>query len=266
MPTPPRSYSPSAAEKLRLALLALAAAAATPIVAQVPGVIAAGTPPPPPAGDAESADVPDFIVLGGDIPPDIEPGDDIGTLFPRTDDGSERTDEGPEEVVLGGEVPPERCDDPDCRDDNCDAPYCDACEGCAPAVEKPAGNSPSVETDAAVRESAPEPIVWGEAPRMPVRDGSATNAPAYSIAVETLSRALSAQAGYPITPELIVQAAKIAEMEPEEYAREKLSALGTEPGAKIEPPAVPAPTTNAPANPPPARLGGRRYSVPRTNP
>ena len=84
--------------------------------------------------------------------------------------------------------------------------------------------------------------------------------------VETLSRALSAQAGYPITPELIVQAAKIAEMELEEFAREKLSELGIEPGEKKEPPAVPAPTTNAPANPPPARLGGRRYSVPRTNP
>jgi hypothetical protein len=48
---------------------------------------------------------------------------------------------------------------------------------------------------------------------------AATNAPAYSIAVETLSRALSAQAGYPITPELIVQAAKIAEIANKEWER-----------------------------------------------
>ena len=57
-----------------------------------------------------------------------------------------------------------------------------------------------------------------------------------------------------------------SQMELEEFAREKLSELGIEPGATIDPPA-PVPTaTNATATPPPARLGGRRYPVPRTNP
>ena len=286
MPTPPRTYSAAAAEKLRLALLTLAAAAATPAVSQVPGVITAGTPPPPPAGDARSMDIPepDVIELGGEIPEDIETGGDIG----------------------GVACPKEGCDSEDCW---CDGPCeegkpCTDCDtqGDDGKEETHAENAESAEsqshaenaenaeteshaesaesqshaenaesaeskTHAESAEGAESGEGSGEAKSSPsVAPAAATNAPAYSIAVETLSRALSAQAGYPITPELIVQAAKIAEMELEGFAREKLSELGIEPGATIDPPA-PVPTaTNATATPPPARLGGRRYPVPRTNP
>ena len=266
MPTPPRSYSAAAAEKLRLALLALAASAAVAASAQdVP--------------DDEPADT-DVL---GEIPEDIETGGDIG----------------------GVACPKEGCDSEDCWCDGpCEeGKPCTDCDtqGDDGKEETHAENAESAESQshAETAETAPEPMVRGEAPAMPVRCSTnapalpplpielteedlkkleaagfdvstaihaATNAPAYSIAVETLSRALSAQAGYPITPELIVQAAKIAEMELEEYAREKLSELGIEPGATIDPPA-PVPTaTNATATPPPARLGGRRYPVPRTNP
>ena len=235
MPTPPRSYSPSAAEKLRFALLALAASATVAASAQdVPD------------------DAPAETDVLGEIPEDFETGGDIG----------------------GVACPKKGCDSEDCW---CDGPCeegkpCTDCDDEEPGddpepPEGTSGDDPAVFVGGeAPTVPAPEPMVRGEAPGLPVRDSSATNAPAYSIAVETLSRALSAQAGYPIFPELIVQSAKAAEMEPEEFAREKLSELGIEPGEKKEPPAVSAPTTNAPANPPPARLGGRRYSVPRTNP
>ena len=234
MPTPPRSYSAAAAEKLRLALLALAASAAVAASAQdVP--------------DDEPADT-DVL---GEIPEDIETGGDIG----------------------GVTCPKEGCDSEDCW---CDGPCeegkpCTDCDtqGDDGKEETHAENAERAEskTHAESAEGAESGEGSGEAKSSPsVTPAAATNAPAYSIAVETLSRALSAQAGYPITPELIVQAAKIAEMELEEYAREKLSELGIEPGATIDPPA-PVPTaTNATATPPPARLGGRRYPVPRTNP
>ena len=194
---------------------------------------------------------PDVIELGGEIPEDIETGGDIG----------------------GVACPKEGCDSEDCW---CDGPCeegkpCTDCDtqGDDGKEETHAENAESAEskTHAESAEGAESGEGSGEAKSSPsVAPAAATNAPAYSIAVETLSRALSAQAGYPITPELIVQAAKIAEMELEEYAREKLSELGIEPGATIDPPA-PVPTaTNATATPPPARLGGRRYPVPRTNP
>ena len=246
MPTPARTYSAAAAEKLRLALLALAASAAVAASAQdVP--------------DDEPADT-DVL---GEIPEDIETGGDIG----------------------GVACPKEGCDSEDCW---CDGP-CEEGKPCTDCdtqgddgkekthaenaeraeTETHAENAESAEskTHAESAEGAESGEGSGEAKSSPsVAPVAATNAPAYSIAVETLSRALSAQAGYPITPELIVQAAKIAEMELEEYAREKLSELGIEPGATIDPPA-PVPTaTNATATPPPARLGGRRYPVPRTNP
>ena len=234
MPTPPRTYSAAAAEKLRLALLALAASAAVAASAQdVP--------------DDEPADT-DVL---GEIPEDFETGGDIG----------------------GVACPKEGCDSEDCW---CDGPCeegkpCTDCDtqGDDGKEETRAENAESAEskTHAESAEGAESGEGSGEAKSSPsVAPAAATNAPAYSIAVETLSRALSAQAGYPITPELIVQAAKIAEMELEEYARENLSELGIEPGATIDPPA-PVPTaTNATATPPPARLGGRRYPVPRTNP
>lgn len=245
MPPPSRTYSPSAAERLRLALLALAASAAT-LTSN--------------AQDAEGDfDDPDVL---GEIPEDIETGGDIGGVAcPK--EGCDSEDcwcDGPCEEGK----PCTDCDDEDTGDD----PGIDEEPGDDPEPpEETSGDNPAVFVGGeAPTVPAPEPIVRGEAPSMPACDSSATNAPAYSIAVETLSRALSAQAGYPITPELIVQAAKIAEMELEEYAREKLSELGIEPGATIDPPA-PVPTaTNATATPPPARLGGRRYPVPRTNP
>ena len=243
MPTPPRSYSAAAAEKLRLALLALAASAAVVASAQ----------------DVPDDDPADTDVLG-EIPEDIEEGG-VYVCNPCEKKSCASDDcmcDGPCEEGK----PCTDCDDEDPGDD----PGIDEEPGDDPEPPKEtSGDDPVVlvggEPPAV---PAPEPIIRGEAPRMPVR--CSTNAPAYSIAVETLSRALSAQAGYPITPELIVQAAKIAEMELEEFAREKLSELGIEPGATIDPPA-PVPTaTNATATPPPARLGGRRYPVPRTNP
>ena len=278
MPTPPRSYSAAAAEKLRLALLALAASAAVAASAQ----------------DVPDDDPADTDVLG-EIPEDIEEGG-VYVCNPCEKKSCASDDcmcDGPCEEGK----PCTDCDDEDPGDD----PGIDEEPGDDPEPPKEtSGDDPVVlvggETPAV---PAPEPVIRGEAPRMPVRCSTnapalpplpielteadlkkleaagfdvstaihaATNAPAYSIAVETLSRALSAQAGYPITPELIVQAAKIAEMELEEFAREKLSELGIEPGATIDPPA-PVPTaTNATATPPPARLGGRRYPVPRTNP
>jgi len=234
MPTPPRTYSAAAAEKLRHALLALAASAAVAASAQdVP--------------DDEPAET-DVL---GEIPEDIETGGDIG----------------------GVACPKEGCDSEDCW---CDGPCeegkpCTDCDtqGDDGKEETHAENAERAETKthAESAEGAESGEGSGEAKSSPsIAPAAATNAPAYSTAVETLSRALSAQAGYPITPELIVQAAKIAEMELEEFAREKLSELGIEPGATIDPPA-PVPTaTNATATPPPARLGGRRYPVPRTNP
>ena len=245
MPTPPQSYSAAAAEKLRLALLALAASAAVVASAQ----------------DVPDDDPADMDVLG-EIPEDIEEGG-VYVCNPCEKKSCASDDCLCEDPCEEG-MPCTDCDDEEPGDD----PGVDEEPGDDPEPpEKTSGDDPVVFVGGeAPTVPAPEPMVRGESPAMPVRDSSATNAPAYSIAVETLSRALSAQAGYPITPELIVQAAKIAEMELEEYAREKLSELGIEPGEKKEPPAVPAPTTNAPANPPPARLGGRRYSVPRTNP
>jgi len=278
MPTPPRSYSPSAAERLRRALLALAASAAT-LTSH--------------AQDAEG-DFEDPDVLG-EIPEDIEEGGAYA-FFPCSNPGCKAEDcEG---ECQDGE-PCAGCDTRSGDEEKTHAENAESAETKPNAESAEGAESDSHAENAESAESAPEPIIRGEAPRMPVRCSAnaqafppipielteadlkkleaagfdvstaihaATNAPAYSIAVETLSRALSAQAGYPITPELIVQAAKIAEMELEEFAREKLSELGIEPGATIDPPA-PVPTaTNATATPPPARLGGRRYPVPRTNP
>ena len=245
MPTPPSSYSAAAAEKLRLALLALAASAAVVASAQ-------DVPDDAPA---------DTDVLG-EIPEDFETGGDIGGVAcPKKGcDSEDCWCDGPCEEGK----PCTDCDDEDPGDD----PGIDEEPGDDPEPpEETSGDNPAVFVGGeAPTVPAPEPIVRGEAPAMPVCDSSATNAPACGLAVETLSRAMSAMGGYPIPSELIVQSAKAAEMEPEEYAREKLSELGIEPGATIDPPA-PVPTaTNAPVTPSPARLGGRFVPVPRTNP
>ena len=258
MPTPPRSYSAAAAEKLRLALLALAASAAVAASAQdVP--------------DDEPADT-DVL---GEIPEDIEEGG-VYVCNP-----CEKKSCASDDCMCDGPCEEGKpCTDCDTQgDDGKEETHAENAESAE--TESHAENAESAETEshaenaesaeskthAESAEGAESGEGSGEAKSSPsVAPAAATNAPAYSIAVETLSRALSAQAGYPITPELIVQAAKIAEMELEEFAREKLSELGIEPGATIDPPA-PVPTaTNATATPPPARLGGRRYPVPRTNP
>lgn len=245
MPTPPRSYSAAAAEKLRLALLALAASAAVVASAQ---------------------DVPD------DAPADT---DVLGEI--------------PEDIEEGGVYVCNPCEKKSCASDDCmcDGPCeegkpCTDCDdedpGDDPGIDEEPGDDPEPPKETSGDDPvvlvggeppavpAPEPVIRGEAPAMPVRDSSATNAPACGLAVETLSRAMSAMGGYPIPSELIVQSAKAAEMEPEEYAREKLSELGIEPGATIDPPTPVSTATNAPATPSPARLGGRFVPVPRTNP
>ena len=245
MPTPPSSYSAAAAEKLRLALLALAASAAVVASAQ----------------DVPDDDPADTDVLG-EIPEDIEEGG-VYVCNPCEKKSCASDDclcDGPCEEGK----PCTDCDDEEPGDD----PGIDEEPGDDPEPpEETSGDNPAVFVGGeAPTVPAPEPIVRGEAPAMPVCDSSATNAPACGLAVETLSRAMSAMGGYPIPSELIVQSAKAAEMEPEEYAREKLSELGIEPGATIDPPA-PVPTaTNAPVTPSPARLGGRFVPVPRTNP
>ena len=76
MPTPPRSYSPSAAEKLRLALLALVAATATGCdnidnCFRTTGVIGPATRSPP--EDATLEDPPDDLVPDGEMPAEIVP-------------------------------------------------------------------------------------------------------------------------------------------------------------------------------------------------
>ena len=245
MPTPPSSYSAAAAEKLRLALLALAASAAVVASAQ----------------DVPDDDPADTDVLG-EIPEDIEEGG-VYVCNPCEKKSCASDDclcEGPCEEGK----PCTDCDDEEPGDD----PGIDEEPGDDPEPpEETSGDNPAVFVGGeAPTVPAPEPIVRGEAPAMPVCDSSATNAPACGLAVETLSRAMSAMGGYPIPSELIVQSAKAAEMEPEEYAREKLSELGIEPGATIDPPTPVSTATNAPATPSPARLGGRRYSVPQTNP
>lgn len=82
MPTPPQSYSSAAAEKLRLALLALAATAVAGCdrVETALGLRTTGVTRPPVPATSESTQVsePDDIILGGEPP--IEPADvDPGT-------------------------------------------------------------------------------------------------------------------------------------------------------------------------------------------
>ena len=76
MPTPSRSYSPSAAEKLRLALLALAATAATTGCDHVESDLGFRTegvlePQVPETANPAPSEEPDGILLGGESP--VEP-------------------------------------------------------------------------------------------------------------------------------------------------------------------------------------------------
>ena len=200
MPSPPRAYSPSAAERLRRALLALAASAAT-LTSH--------------AQDAEGDfDDPDVL---GEIPEDIEEGGAYA-FFP--------------------------CSNPGCKAEDCEGECQDGepCAGCdtqrgkeshaenaetKPHAESAEGaEAKSHAENAEGAESAPEPIIRGEAPRMPVR--CSTNAPALP----------------PLPIELTDADIK------------KLVAAGFE---------VPS-VTNAPPPPPRIRTRGRFIPVPETSP
>ena len=181
MPSPPRTYSPSAAERLRRALLALAASAAT-LTSH--------------AQDAEGDfDDPDVL---GEIPEDIEEGGAYA-FFP--------------------------CSNPGCKAEDCEG-ECQDGEPCAGCDTRSGDEEKTHAENAESAESAPEPIIRGEAPRMPVR--CSTNAPALP----------------PLPIELTDADIK------------KLVAAGFE---------VPS-VTNAPPPPPRIRTRGRFIPVPETSP
>ena len=191
MPSPPRTYSPSAAEKLRRALLALAASAAT-LTSH--------------AQDAEG-DFEDPDVLG-EIPEDIEEGGAYA-FFP--------------------------CSNPGCKAEDCEG-ECQDGEPCAGCGTRSGDEEKTHAENAESAESAPEPIIRGEAPRMPVR--CSTNAPALP----------------PLPIELTDADIK------------KLVAAGFEVPSVTNAAARATGTTNAPAVRLPSRTGGVFLPVPRTNP
>ena len=136
MPSPPRTYSPSAAERLRRALLALAASAAT-LTSH--------------AQDAEG-DFEDPDVLG-EIPEDIEEGGAYA-FFPCSNPG---------------------CKAEDCEGECQDGEPCAGCDTRSGDEETThAENAESAETkphaeSAEGAEPVAEPKIRGEAPRMPTR-------------------------------------------------------------------------------------------------
>ena len=155
MPTTPRTYSPSAAERLRRALLALAASAAT-LTSH--------------AQDAEGDfDDPDVL---GEIPEDIEEGGAYA-FFPCSNPGCKAEDcEG---ECLDGE-PCAGCDTRSGDEEKTHAENAESAETKPHAESAEGAESDSHAENAESAESAPEPIIRGEAPRMPVR--CSTNAPA----------------------------------------------------------------------------------------
>ena len=215
MPTPPRTYSAAAAEKLRLALLALAASAAVVASAQ-------DVPDDAPA---------DTDVLG-EIPEDFETGGDIG----------------------GVACPKKGCDSEDCW---CDGP-CEEGKPCTDCDDEDPGDNPDVDEEPgddpeppeetsgddpavfvggeAPTVPAPEPIVRGESPSMPVR--CSTNAPSLP----------------PLPIELT------------EADLKRLEAAGFDMITATNAAARATGRTNAPAVRLPSRTGGVFLSVPRTNP
>ena len=220
MPTPPRSYSAAAAEKLRLALLALAASATVVASAQ----------------DTDTdADFDDPDVLG-EIPEDIETGGDIGGVAcPK--EGCDSEDcwcDGPCEEGK----PCTDCDDEDPGDD----PGIDEEPGDDPEPpEETSGDDPAVFVGGeAPTVPAPEPVVRGESPSMPVR--CSTNAPALP----------------PLPIELT------------EADLKKLEAAGFDVSTAIHAAtnatARARGATNAPAVRLPYRTDGLFFPVPRTNP
>ena len=217
MPTPPRTYSPTAAEKLRLALLALAASA----------TVAASAQDVPDDSPAET----DVL---GEIPEDFETGGDIGGVAcPKKGcDSEDCWCDGPCEEGK----PCTDCDDEEPGDD----PGLDEEPGDDPEPpEKTSGDDPVVFVGGeAPTVPAPEPMVRGESPAMPVRDSSATNAPALP----------------PLPIELT------------EADLKKLEAAGFDVSSATNAAARATGNTNAPAVRLPSRTDGLFFPVPRTNP
>ena len=188
MPTPSRTYSPAAAEKLRRALLALAASAAT-LTAH--------------AQDADGDfDDPDVL---GEIPEDIETDGDWGGFIP-----CEKKD-----------CPSEDCF---CEDKCVEGKPCTDCYTPSSAEDKThAENAEGAETKphAESAEGAESGEGSGEAEPSPsVAPAAATNA------VQALARAMSERAGYPVPADLVVAAAKRLNQDPDEYARKTLEKIG----------------------------------------
>ena len=224
MPTPPRSYSAAAAEKLRLSLLALAASAAVAASAQ----------------DVPDNDPADTDVLG-EIPEDIETGGDIGGVAcPK--EGCDSEDcwcDGPCE-----EGKP--CTDCDTQgDDGKEETHAENAESAESQSHSENAESAETKTHAESAEGAESGEGSGEAKSSPsVAPAAATNA------VQELARAMSEKSGYPVSADLVVAAAKRLNQDPEEYAKKTLEEIGG--GAA---------STNAPSSAPSDRilvLGRRR--------
>ena len=221
MPTHPRSYSPSAAEKLRLALLALAASATVAASAQ----------------DVPDDDPAETDVLG-EIPEDIEEGG-VYVCNP-----CEKTSCVSDDCLCEGECTEEKpcdgCDTPSSAEEKTHAENAESAETQSHAESAEGAESESHAENAESAESAPETVVRGEAPAMPVR--FSTNDPALP----------------PLPIELT------------EADLKRLEAAGFDVAAAIHAATNAAAratgTTNAPAALRPFRTGGVILSVPRTNP
>ena len=236
MPTPPRSYSAAAAEKLRLALLALAASAAT-LTAH--------------AQDAKG-DLVETVTLG-EIPEDvIVDGEYMCTPCPKESCPSE--DCFCEDACVEGKP----CTDCDTQSgdgeekthaENAEGvesqSHAENAEGAEAKTHAEDAEGAETKPHAESAEGAESGEGSGEAEQSPSVDpAAATNA------VQALARAMSERAGYPVPADLVVAAAKRLNQDPEEYAKKTLEEIG---GA--------AASTNAPSSAPSDRilvLGRRR--------
>jgi hypothetical protein len=196
MPTPPQSYSAAAAEKLRRALLALAASAAT-LTAH--------------AQDAEG-DLVETVTLG-EIPEDvIVDGEYMCTPCPK-----------------------ESCPSEDCFcEDACvEGKPCTDCDTPSSAEGKPHAESAEDKTHAESAEGAEKKPHAESAEGAESGEGSGEAEPSPSVApaaatnaVQELARAMSEKSGYPVSADLVVAAAKRLNQDPEEYAKKTLEQIG----------------------------------------
>ena len=196
MPTPPRSYSAAAAEKLRLALLALAASAAVVASAQ----------------DVPDDDPADTDVLG-EIPEDIEEGG----------------------VYVCNPCEKKSCASDDCMCDGpCEeGKPCTDCDTPSSAEGKPHAESAEDKTHAESAEGAEKKphAESAEGAESGEGSGEAESSPsvapaAATNAVQELARAMSEKSGYPVSADLVVAAAKRLNQDPEEYAKKTLEEIG----------------------------------------